>query len=95
MNIDAVLESLVGFAENDWIGLWLIVADVADRGLLRRGFLAGESPVRSSVHFVAWPDQDPDAVVDLIRRQWAGNADYPAWGDCPWFAAPRTTRLDA
>ena len=65
------------------------------RQLLRRGFLAGESPEHSTVHFIAWPDQDPDAVADLIRRQWMGKADYPDWGDGPWFAAPRFCRLDA
>jgi hypothetical protein len=62
--------------------------------LLRRGFLAGESPVHGA-HFVAWPDQSPDAVAELIRRQWLGKPDYPDWGDGPWFAAPRCCRLDA
>lgn len=30
MNIEAVLEQLVGWCEDDWIGLWLIVAHVAE-----------------------------------------------------------------
>ena len=64
------------------------------RELLRRGFLAGESPVHG-IHFMPWPDQNPDAVAELIRRQWIGKADYPDWGDCPWFAAPRFCRLNA
>ena len=114
MNIDAILDGLVQFGEDDWIGLWLIAADVAEdlkvedspanlegtlvvvRELLRRGFLAGESPVRSDgVRFIAWPEQDPDVVVDLIRRQWMRNANYPLWEDSPWFAAPRFRRFDA
>jgi hypothetical protein len=66
------------------------------RELLRRGFLAGESPASSSgIHFLPWPNQNPDAVVELIRRQWAGKPDYPDWGDGPWFAAPQFCRFDA
>lgn len=114
MNIEAIAEELARFCEDDWIGICVIVADVADalevedleaqleatlvvvRDLLRRGFLAGESPVSGDgVHFLPWLDQDPDVVVELIRRQRIGNADYPAWGDGPWFAAPRFCRFDA
>jgi len=114
MNIDAVLEGLVQFGEDDWIGLWVIAADMAGeldvddwkenleitlvlvRELLKRGFRAVDSPLRSDgVHFAPWPDQDPEAVVDFIRRQWMRRAELPAWGDCPWFAAPRFCRLDA
>jgi hypothetical protein len=57
------------------------------RELLKRGFRAGNSPAQSDgVHFAAWPDQDADAVVDFIRREWAQKAELPSWGDCPWFA---------
>ena len=65
------------------------------RELLRRGFLAGESPAHSARHFIPWPDQNPDSVAELIRRQWMGKPDYPDWGDGPWFAAPRFCHLDA
>ena len=30
MNVESVLEELVGWGEDDWIGLWLIVAHVSD-----------------------------------------------------------------
>ena len=30
MNIEAVLEELVGWGDDDWIGLWLISACVAE-----------------------------------------------------------------
>jgi hypothetical protein len=114
MNIEAVLEELVGWGEDDWIGLWLISAYVAEdlgvedpqqnlevtvalvKELLKRGFRAGDSPLQTDgVHFAAWLNQEPDAVVDFIRRQWTRRAELPAWGDCPWFATPRFCRLDA
>ena len=57
--------------------------------LLKRGFRAGESPLLSAAHFIAWPDQDPQNVASLIRRQWMHRGTLPEWGDCPWFAAPR------
>ena len=56
--------------------------------LLNRGFRAGESPL-SGAHFIAWPDQDPEAVASLIRKQWMHRGTLPEWGDCPWFAAAR------
>lgn len=59
------------------------------RGLLERGFLAGDSPVdNDGVHFKPWPNQDPEAVVAYIRSQWPRD-DFPSWGDGPWFALPR------
>jgi hypothetical protein len=30
MNIEAVLEELIGWGDDDWIGLWLIAAYVAE-----------------------------------------------------------------
>jgi hypothetical protein len=56
------------------------------RGLLKRGLLAGESPVSSAVRFKAWADQDPDSVADHIRSEWRQRGGLPSWGDCPWFA---------
>ena len=56
------------------------------KGLLERGFSAGESPVASVADFIAWPDQNPDSVADLIRREWRHRGTLPGWGDCPWFA---------
>lgn len=107
MNIDAVLEGLVQFGEDDWIGLWVIAQDVEEllgmedpnenlevtvalvKELLKRGFRAGESPLLGNgVHFIAWPDQDPENVAYLIRRTWKQRGTLPGWGDCPWFARP-------
>jgi hypothetical protein len=103
MNIDAVLESLVQYGEDDWIPLWVIAQDAEElldtedqneilevtvtlvKELLKRGFRAGESPHLSAVDFVAWPDQDPEAVAFLIRREWMHRGTLPGWGDCPWL----------
>jgi hypothetical protein len=46
------------------------------------------------VQFVPWRDQNPDAVVAFIRREWMRRDDFPTWSD-PWFAAGRFCRLDA
>jgi hypothetical protein len=63
------------------------------QALLARGFLAGDSPVASAVHFHAWPNQTPDAVGEYIYRRWKERGGPPDWGDAPWFAirlgAPR------
>jgi hypothetical protein len=110
MNIDAVLEGLVQFGEDDWIGLWVIAQDVEElldiadlnenlevtvvlvKALLKHGLRAGESPLSSAGHFVEWPDQDPEAVAYIIRRQWKQRGTLPGWGDCPWFARPTRAR---
>jgi len=54
--------------------------------LLKRGLLAGGSPV-DSARFRAWPNQDPDFVADCIRREWRQRGGLPEWGDGPWFCA--------
>jgi hypothetical protein len=58
------------------------------RGLLDRGFLAGDSPIESAVRFHAWPDQHADSITEHIRRQWREREGAPGWGDSPWFAMP-------
>src|SRR5919199_4765610 len=63
------------------------------RDLLKRGLRAGDSPVANSgVHFTAWPNQDPEAIVDYIRREWLQRGTLPRWGDSPWFAGERARR---
>jgi hypothetical protein len=64
MNIDDVVEGLMSYAEDDWIGLWVICSDV--RELLKRGLIAGDSPAHgSAVEFKPWPLQDPELIADL------------------------------
>ena len=58
--------------------------------LLNRGLRAGESPGVSAAHFVPWPDQDPETVASLIRRQWVHRGTLTGWGDSPWFCAPHS-----
>ena len=55
-------------------------------GLVQRGLVAGDSPVAGGVHFTAWPNQDPSAIQEYIRREWAERGGPPGWGDGPWFA---------
>lgn len=108
MDSKAVLDGLLSFAEDDWLGLWVIANDVEEllgiddptenleitvglvRQLLKSGLRAGDSPVQNDgVHFTPWPDQDPNVIVDFIRRQWLERAALPSWGDRPWFAFDR------
>src|SRR5438094_2386222 len=50
------------------------------RELLKRGLRAGDSPVANTgVHFRAWPNQDPEVIVDLIRREWTQRGALPSW----------------
>jgi hypothetical protein len=55
-------------------------------GLVQRGLVAGDSPVAVGRHFAAWPNQDPSAIGEYIRREWAERGGPPGWGDGPWFA---------
>lgn len=109
MDIDAVVEGLMGFAEDDWLGLWVICSDVEDelgaedpdrnleltliivRELLKRGLIAGDSPVHG-IEFKAWRVQDPEVIADFIRREWSSRGGFPEWGDGPWFARLRFCR---
>lgn len=63
--------------------------------LLKRGLLAGDSPVASAIHFRAWPNQNPDFVADCIRREWLQRSGLPEWGDGPWFSLPPRPRAAA
>ena len=57
-------------------------------GLVQRGLVAGDSPVADGVHFTAWSNQDPSAIGEYIRREWAERGGPPGWGDGPWLATP-------
>lgn len=62
------------------------------RGLLQRGFLAGDSPAESAVRFNAWSNQEPRVIGDYIRRNWKKRGGPPGWGDAPWFAIRLSAR---
>jgi hypothetical protein len=64
-------------------------------GLLDRGLLAGDSPVKSTATFNAWSSQQPSFVTEHIRRQWRERSGPPDWGDSPWFAMPARARRSA
>jgi hypothetical protein len=59
------------------------------RELLKRGLIAGDSPVHG-IRFNAWPVQDPEVIAEVIRREWSQRGGYPEWGDGPWFAHLRS-----
>jgi hypothetical protein len=111
MDTKTVLDGLLRFVEDDWLGLWVIANDVEEllgiddpienleltvglvKELLKSGLRAGDSPVQNpGVRFRPWPNQDPDAIANFIRRQWLERAALPAWGDGPWFAVDRTSQ---
>jgi hypothetical protein len=83
-------EDLVGGEDEDRI---LETTVALARGLLQRGFRAGDGPMESAVRFHAWRNQNPDSIADFIRQQWTRRDDFPDWGDGPWFALPHELRI--
>lgn len=58
--------------------------------LLKRGFVAGDSPVQGDgVHFAIWPRQEPGFISDFIRAEWTRRGGFPSWSDRPWCAHPQ------
>jgi len=90
-------------AREDLVGLWEIVKEVEERtgpgedaperalelvrALLRRGLRAGDSPY-SAGGYRPWPNQEPDAVIDRIRREWLALGRTPNIPDIAWFDLP-------
>lgn len=90
-------------AKDDWVGLWEIVAAAKEnfsmqeevregsfeivRLLIARGLRAGNLTKEGG--FVPWPQQDPDTVIDRIRREWTELGGDPTINDIAWFDMPR------
>ena len=64
-------------------------------GLVQRGLVAGDSPVAGGRRFAAWPNQDPRAIGEYIRREWVERGGPPGWGDGPWFVTPAMAQRHA
>ena len=87
-------------ARDDFVGLWEIVRQVEQRtgpgsaareptlavirALLVRGLRAGDPPY-SARGYRPWADQEPDAVIDRIRREWLALGRMPNIADIAWF----------
>jgi len=90
-------------AQDDQIGLWEIVREVPQqtgpgeaamdetlaviRELLARGLQAGDPPY-STDGYRAWADQQPDRVIERIRRDWMVLGRTPNIPDIVWFGLP-------
>ncbi|SUE43691.1 hypothetical protein [Roseomonas gilardii] len=104
VNIDKILGWCVAEAKRDYIGLWQIIdyAERAEdidqqlplvektlllvRAFLKRGFQAVDLIDHGGC--IAWPDQNPDAVVDRIRRERDTLGQGDDFGYICWFNLP-------
>jgi hypothetical protein len=97
------IESFYNEAHDDYVGLWqifrrthnrLIESDVADtqtleivRALIARGLLAGN--LTKDGGFEPWEEEQPDAVVNRVQREWRQLGRAPTIDDIAWFHLPR------
>lgn len=106
--IDEIVSVLLQEANSDYLGLWKVVWEleehhgvtdeaekhrltlrVIDR-LLKEGlevvdFYRGRGWAR-------WPDQNPEAVLARIEREWDALEHEPNLGDICWFNLPGRTQ---
>ncbi len=96
-----IVEDLHKESIDDVVGLWQVIGFVHEclgdesvlrepsldvvRGLLAKGLLAGDPPY-SAGGYQPWSDQDPEAVIDRIRREWLALGRTPNIPDIVWFA---------
>ncbi len=87
-------------ARDDFVGLWEIVRQVERRtgpgdtareqtlavirALLARGLRAGDPPY-SAMGYRPWANQEPDAVIERVRREWLALGRAPNIADIAWF----------
>jgi hypothetical protein len=90
-------------AGEDYVGLWQIAHRTAERNganetareqaldivrmLLARGLRAGN--LTSGGGFAPWPQQEPDLVIDRVRREWIALGRDPSINEIAWFGLPR------
>jgi hypothetical protein len=95
-----LIERFLAEASDDEVGLWEIAREVERRTgpspaameetlaivreLLSRGLQAGDPPY-SAGGYRAWPNQQPDAVIERIRREWTALGRTPNIPDIAWF----------
>jgi hypothetical protein len=90
-------------AQEDYIGLWQLSSLAREKftsgekseeaslslvkSLLQNGLLIGTLSKES--HFTAWPDQEAEAVVGRIKREWLGPSPKSDVNASVWFSLPR------
>ncbi len=103
-NVKEIIGWYVAEAERDYTGLWEVIIDAARaddidqrlpliektvilvRALLKRGFQAVDLIDHGGC--IAWPDQNPDTVVDRIRRERDALGQGDDFGYICWFNLP-------
>lgn len=105
-NMQNIIDRFYAEAQEDAIGLWEIIDEIEEnsnsnidirqqtsllvRLLLARGLIAGNPPY-SATGYEPWPNQEPDAVVNRINREWDALGRLPSVPDIVWFALPSTS----
>ncbi|MGE0224527.1 MAG: hypothetical protein AB7F35_17770 [Acetobacteraceae bacterium] len=103
--LDRAVDRFLAEAEDDLIGLWEIIRETNDpprdeesaqndtlrvvRELRAHGLQAGDPPYSDQGHR-PWVNQDPDAVIDRIRRESIALGRTPNIPDIVWFGLPET-----
>jgi hypothetical protein len=55
------------------------------RSLMERGFRVGQFKRYGDSKLILWPEQDPDAVIARIDREWNAAKGDPNINDICWF----------
>ena len=55
--------------------------------LLQSGMRAGDSPYKNRGDFIAWPEDNLEAIVARIKNEWVNSARVPNIPDSPWFGS--------
>jgi hypothetical protein len=97
------IEDLLEESREDYIGLWQLSSLAREKfsssekseevslflvkSLLQNGLLIGTLSKES--HFTAWPNQEAEAVVGGIKREWLGPSPKSDVDASVWFSLPR------
>lgn len=100
---DRLADQFCAEAREDLVGLWEIAREVEEqtgpgeaareqtldlvRALLQRGLRAGDPPYLAG-GYRPWPNQEPDIVIERIRREWLALGRMPNITDIVWFDLP-------
>lgn len=71
-----------GVTDNDEVKQ---LSQKAVRVLMERGFRVGQFKHYGDSKLIPWPEQDPDAVVARIDKEWDATKGDPNINDICWF----------